>query len=127
MTKTEQRAREYATETLQLAESDPTYKAMVEAYLKGAEDADEKYKGYEHIVLDMQEHGFDTYMSVKEFLQKHEELKAEYSQTEKEFADLKIKHHDYAIWATNKIAELEEQIKLMRKQEVLDQYARFPM
>ena len=52
---TEERAREYATETLLLSESDPTHKAIVEAYLQGAAGYEKQKEINKELVDDIAE------------------------------------------------------------------------
>ena len=86
------------------------------------EDRIATLEGYERIVKDMQERGFTTYMSVKDFLQEHEELQKNYDKQKeinKELVD-----DNAALLA--RIEELKTQIKQIYQGEAQDIRARFP-
>ena len=109
------------------------------AYEAGAEGAE----GYERIVKDMQERGFNTYMSVKDFLQAHEELQKRNKQLEliilgnqEEIAELQknynkqkeINHElvDDVAAMQARIEELKNQIRQIYQGEAQDLRSRFP-
>ena len=109
------------------------------AYEAGAEG----YEGYERIVKDMRERGFDTYMSVKDFLQAHEELLKRNKQLEliilgnqEEIAELQknynkqkeINHElvDDVAAMQARIEELKNQIRQIYQGEAQDLRSRFP-
>ena len=121
----------------------------VEGYIAGAEGYEKQeeriatLEGYERIVKDMQERGFNTYMSVKDFLQAHEELQERNKQLEliilgnqEEIAELQknynkqkeINHElvDDVAAMQARIEELKNQIRQIYQGEAQDLRSRFP-
>ena len=107
------------------------------------EDRIATLEGYERIVKDMQERGFNTYMSVKDFLQAHEELQERNKQLEliilgnqEEIAELQknydkqkeINHElvDDVAAMQARIEELKNQIRQIYQGEAQDLRSRFP-
>lgn len=93
------------------------------------EDRIATLEGYERIVKDMQERGFNTYMSVKDFLQKHEELEKENEQLRADYdkqKEINKELVDDIADLHKRIRELETQIKQINEREAQDIRARFP-
>ena len=93
------------------------------------EDRIATLEGYERIVKDMQERGFTTYMSVKDFLQEHEELEKENEQLRADYdkqKEINKELVDDIADLHKRIRELETQIKQTNEREAQDIRARFP-
>lgn len=93
-------------------QEDYTHKETVRLMVKFATEATKELEAQNEEL--QQKYLSESYEKAK-LVTQVEELKTEYNQTEKEYADLKIRHHDYCIKSTDHLARLNAEVSELRE------------